>query len=71
METWRFFRVATAGFGKWNSKTVLGCKENRRYEMGVKRIVFQEQDFLRHPSSINVFPATSHCFAIIIYLISP
>ena len=58
------------------SKTVLGYKENRRYEMGVQKIVFprlqtEEKDFLRHPSSINDFPATSHCFAIIIYLISP
>ena len=30
-----------------------------------------EKDFFRHPSSIDNFPATSHCFAIIIYLISP
>ena len=44
------------------SKTVLGCKENRRYEMGVQKIVF-----LRHSSSIHDFPATSHCFAIIIF----
>ena len=41
MATWPFFRVATAGLGKWNSKTVLGCKENRRYEMGVQKIVFR------------------------------
>ena len=47
------------------SKTVLGCKENCRYEMDVQK------DFLRHPSSIDDLPATSHCFAIIIYLISP
>ena len=30
-----------------------------------------KKDFFRHPSSINDFPGTSHCFAIIIYLISP
>ena len=29
----------------------------------------EEKDFLRHPSSIDDVPATSHCFAIIIYLI--
>ena len=29
-----------------------------------------ENDFLRHPSSIDDVPAPSHCFAIIIYLIS-
>ena len=50
------------------SKTVLGCKENRRYEMGVLKIVFRGR---RHPSSIDDFPATSHCSAIIMYLISP
>ena len=30
----------TAG-GELYSKTVLGCKENRRYEMGVQKIVFR------------------------------
>ena len=58
------------------SKTVLGCKEHRRYEMGVQKIVFRghrprKRIFLRHPSSTDGVPATSHCFAIIIYLISP
>ena len=57
-------------------KTVLSCKENCRYEMGVQKIVFRgrrlrKRIFLRHPSSIDDIPATSHCFAIIIYLISP
>ena len=55
---------------------MLGCKENLQYEMGVKKNCFprlktEEKDFLRHPSRIDDFPATSHCFAIIIYLISP
>ena len=27
--------------GEYYSKTVLGCKENRRYEMGVQKIVFR------------------------------
>ena len=58
------------------SKTVLGCKEHRRYEMGVKKIVFRgrrprKRIFWDNPSSIDDVPATSHCFAIIIYLISP
>ena len=35
------------------------------------RLYTEEKDFLRHPSSIDDFPATSHCFATIIYLISP
>ena len=67
------------------SKTVLGCKENRRYEMVVQKIVFRGRTrwlskklFSEvvdrgkgYPSSIDNFLATSHCFAIIIYLISP
>ena len=48
------------------SSNYIGCNENRRYEMGV-----QKKDFFRHPLSIDDFPATSHCFAIIMYLISP
>ena len=59
-------RAIILGMRKYYSKIVLGCKENRRYEIGVKK-----KDFFRHPSSINNFLATSHCFAIIIYLISP
>ena len=54
---------------------LLGCKENRRYEWVSKKslseVKTEEKDFFRHPSSINDFPATSRCFAIIIYLISP
>ena len=42
------------------------CPKNR-----FPRSTTSEKDFLRQPSSINDFPATSHCFAIIIYLISP
>ena len=56
-------------------KSVLGCKENRRYETGIQKLFSEVIDrgkgFLRHPSSIDDFPATSHCFIIIIYLFSP
>ena len=34
------------------------------------KVVDRGKGFFRHPSSIDDFPATSHCFAIIIYLIS-
>ena len=39
------FRKGSGGGGqvsvKYYSKTVLGCKENRRYEMGVQKIVLR------------------------------
>ena len=50
---------------QYYTKTVVGCKENRRYEMGVKKIVI----FLDTHQVLTFFLATSHCFAIIIYLI--
>ena len=36
-----FNRGKKRGRGQKYSKTVLGCKENRRYEMGVPKIVFR------------------------------
>ena len=70
------YKQSSLQYVEYYSKTVLGCKENRRYEMGVQKIVFRgcrprKGIFFRHQSSINNFLATSHCFAIIIYLISP
>ena len=35
------FGCPQKGGAKSYSKTVLGCKENRRYEMGVQKIVFR------------------------------
>ena len=51
----------------------LSCRANRDGcpNNPFPRSTTSENDFLRHPLSINDFPATSHCFAIIIYLISP
>ena len=41
------------------------------YKISFSEVGDRGKGFLIHPSSIDDFPATSHCFAIIIHLISP
>ena len=37
------WNIYSQGIGRVYSKTVVGCKENRRYEMGVKKIVYRDR----------------------------